>query len=175
MRIGNVLQPTIGTNTFIAQGNGQVVNLNLVLGVDSDNDGLPDDWERLAILNSGGAISTLAQIGPGTDLDGDGIPDDQEFRDGTFPFLADDLLRISSLTEHANGRLSFSFTPIENLKYWVDFKTSLDEPEWIVTPISLTETGPLTAGSVSGGNQKVTLFFEPGSPTRFWRLRGIKP
>jgi hypothetical protein len=171
VRMGNILQPTIGTNTFVAQGNGPSVNLNLVLGVDSDGDGLPDDWERLMIANSGGQVSNLTEIGPGRDLDGDGVPDDQEFWNGTFAFLPDDLLRMDSLTRHANGRLSFRFLPIQGATYSVEFSSSLDTPSWTLCHISLTETGPLSAGTVTGGTQWITLFVEPSPPTRFWRLR----
>jgi len=112
VRVGGVLQPTIGNSTFIAQGDGPGVNINLVLGVDSDGDGLPDDWEWLMIANSGGQVTNLSQVGPGHDLDGDGVPDDQEFRNGTFAFLPDDLLRMANLTQAANGRLSFRFLPV---------------------------------------------------------------
>jgi len=171
VRIGTILQPTIGNNTFIAQGNGATANINLVLGVDSDGDGLPDDWERLMIANSGGQVSSLTQIGPGRDLDGDGVPDDQEFWNGTFAFLPDDLLRMSSLTRLANGRLSFSFLPINGAIYSVEFSPSLDAPAWSLCPISTTESGQLVAGTVTGGTQWITLFVEPSPPTRFWRLR----
>jgi hypothetical protein len=171
VRIGTVLQSTIGTNTFVAQGNGASVNINLTLGVDTDGDGIPDDWEWMVIANSGGRVTSLSQVGPGHDLDGDGIPDDQEFLLGTFAFLPDDQLRMGALTRHANGRLSFSFTPIDGLVYWVEFSPDLDTPVWAICPISLTETGPLTAGTFTGGTQLTTLYIQPANPTRFWRLK----
>lgn len=171
VRIGTALQPSIGTSTFVAQGNGPGVNINLVLGVDSDGDGLPDDWEWLVIANSGGQVSNLAQVGPGRDLDGDGIPDDQEFWNGTFAFLPDDLMRMESLTRHPNGRLSFRFLPIDGVRYSVESSPGLDPPSWVPSPISLTETGPLSEGTVTGAAQWITLYVEPGTPTRFWRLR----
>jgi hypothetical protein len=171
VRMGNVLQSTIGNNSFTAQGNGGSANINLVLGVDTDGDGLPDDWEWLMIANSGGLVSSLSQIGPGRDLDRDGVPDDQEFWNGTFAFLPDDLLRLESLSRHANGRLSFSFLPIQGATYSVEFTPGLETPAWTLCPISLTETGPVSPGTVTAGTQWITLYVEPGSPKRFWRLR----
>jgi hypothetical protein len=53
-RYGTVLSPSIGPNTVVAQGDGRAVRLDLILGVDSDGDGLPDDWEWMVIANSGG-------------------------------------------------------------------------------------------------------------------------
>ena len=171
VRVGGVIQPSIGNNTFIAQGDGPGVNINLVLGIDSDGDGLPDDWEWLMIANSGGQVTNLSQVGPGHDLDGDGVPDDQEFRNGTFAFLPDDLLRLANLTRAANGRLSFRFLPVEGISYVVEVSPNLDNPTWTTCPISLTENGALVAGPVTGGTAFITLFVEPGPPTRFWRLR----
>ncbi|MBI4660076.1 MAG: hypothetical protein HY735_14645 [Verrucomicrobia bacterium] len=145
--------------------------MNLVLGVDSDGDGLPDDWEWLIIANSGGRISRLTQIGPGHDLNGDGVADDQDFWKGTLPFLQDNPLRMTLLTRHANGRLSFRLLPVEGFRYWVEFSPSLGAPAWSLCPISLTENGPFSAGSVTGSTEWITLFVEPSPPTSFWRLR----
>jgi hypothetical protein len=171
VKMGVTLQPTIGTNTFLALGNGAAVNINLILGTDSDGDGLPDNWEWMAIANSGGAVSNLSQVGPGRDLDGDGMPDDQEFFYGSFPFLPGDELRMSSLTRRANGRLSFTLTPVPGVSYWVETAPSLTAPAWTVYPVSLTETGELSAREFTGGDQPVTLFLAPGGPNDFFRLR----
>lgn len=171
VRIGSVIQQAIGSNNVVIAGNGTAVRVDLVLGVDSDGDGLPDDWEWLAILNSGGRITSLSQVGPGHDLDGDGVSDDQEFWLGTFPFLPNDELRIQDLAHCANGRVSFTFMPIENLDYSVEYTPTLDQPNWSICPVSLSESGPLVAGSVKGGTQRITLFLDGTQPTRFWRLR----
>lgn len=171
VRMGSVLPPTIGTNTFLARGDGSSVNVNLVLGVDSDNDGLPDDWERMVIANSGGAISNLAQVGPGMDLDGDGIPDDQEFWNGTFPFLPDDVLRVGALTVTGNGRLSFSFTSVDGGVYAVQSTPTLENPDWTATPVALTEDGALSLLEFTGNGQVVTIYFAAAGPTHFYRLQ----
>jgi hypothetical protein len=171
VKMGAALQPTIGTNTFVAQGNGAVVNINLILGVDSDGDGLPDNWEWMVIANSGGMISNLSQVGPGKDLDGDGMPDDQEFFYGSFPFLPGDELRMSALTRRDNGRLSFTFTPIPGVSYWVETSPSLTAPAWTAYPVALTEAGELSAREFVGGDQPVTFFMAPAGPADFYRLR----
>jgi hypothetical protein len=171
VKMGTVVQPTIGTHTFVAQGNGATVNINLILGVDTDGDGLPDDWESMVIANSGGAVSNLTQVGPGQDLDGDGMTDSQEFFYGSFAFLPGDELRMSALTLLGNGRLSFTFTPIEGAIYWVETSPSLTAPVWTINPISLTEFGELRAGEFRGGALPMTIYIAPAGPTDFYRLR----
>ncbi len=52
--------------------------------LDSDSDGLPDEWELM--------FGTLAQFMTGGDADGDGENDEDEFREGTDPTIPDDAL-----------------------------------------------------------------------------------
>lgn len=171
VRMGTDLVPTIGTNTFTARGDGSSVRINLVIGVDSDNDGLPDDWERMVIANSGGAISNLTQVGPGMDLDHDGVSDDQEFWNGTFAFLPDDQLRMGALAVTGNGRLRFSFTSVNGAIYSVESTPTLEAPAWSAIPVSLTESGPLSLTEFNGDGQVVTLYLATAGPTHFYRLR----
>jgi hypothetical protein len=171
VRMGAAWQPVVGTNTFVARGDGSTVNLNLILGLDSDHDGLPDDWEWMVIANSGGAVATLAQVGPGLDLDGDGIPDDQEFLNGTFPFLPGDELRVGALTVTESGRLSFSFTSIQGAIYAVEAAPTLEAPAWSRAPVSLTENGALALLEFTGDGQVATIYFAGPGPAHFYRLR----
>jgi len=171
VRIGLDFQPLIGTNTFVVLGNGETVNRSLILGVDSDGDGLPDAWEWMVIANSGGLISNLSQVGPGRDLDGDGVPDDQEFFNGSFAFLPGDELRMSALTKRLNGRLSFSFTSVQGTTYAVDASPTLDNPSWTTLPVALSEAGAQSVSEFTGNGQLVTIFFAPAGTAHFYRLR----
>ena len=65
----------------------QTARITVALVVDSDHDGLPDDWEMKY-------FGTLDRDGTG-DYDGDGISDLDEYRNGTDP-RRPDVLRLSS-------------------------------------------------------------------------------
>lgn len=58
--------------------------------VDSDDDGLPDYWERLIIeRHTGSPALTLADVLPAGDDDGDGVPNSVEYAAGLLPYLPD--------------------------------------------------------------------------------------
>lgn len=63
----------------------QSTHLDLTMGVDSDQDGLPDAWEEELIAQLGSGLA-LADIRPQDDLDGDGLTNLQEYQAGTYAF-----------------------------------------------------------------------------------------
>jgi hypothetical protein len=86
---------------------GQRTHLDLTLGEDSDNDGLPDAWER-ALISSLGGNKTLADINPNDDADGDGLSNLQEYLAGTYAFDPKDGFTLNILrTVGANPVLEF--------------------------------------------------------------------
>lgn len=113
--------------------------IDLTLGVDSDNDGLPDDWERLLISQLGLGHGTLADIRPGDDSDGDGISNLDEYRAGTFAFDPAGGFRLNLVTR-AGGAPLLEFMTIQPRTYTVYASTDLQT--WTPLPFRLPAEGP---------------------------------
>lgn len=87
---------------------------------DSDNDGIPDFWERNNGLNpSFPADATV-------DSDGDGVPNIDEYRADTNPHDGHDYLRIESIVRHA-AWAHLGFRAEAGVAYTIQY---CDEPRW---------------------------------------------
>lgn len=170
VKIGGTFQPAIGTNTFAAPGDGSPVKRSLLVGADSDGDGLPDAWEQMVIANSGGKVTNLNQVGPGKDLDGDGMNDDQEFWYGSFAFLAGDELRAADL-DPVGGRLAFRFLTVLDTPYHVETSPKITVAAWTNCPIALTLSAPAAAGSFLGNGDYMTIYLAPTNSPGYYRLK----
>jgi hypothetical protein len=93
---------------------------NVSTVADSDNDGLPDDWEIAHFGN-------LARDGSG-DFDGDGLSDVAEFQAGTDPNNASDSLRLDIAIGAANTVLHFN--AVVGHTYRVEFTDDLNSSTW---------------------------------------------
>lgn len=105
--------------------------IDLTLGEDSDNDGLPDAWERILLGLRGSG--TLADIRPEDDEDGDGINNLNEYLAGTFAFDPSDGFRLN-LIPRDNGTAFLEFTVIKPRTYTLFSSTDL--VHW--SPLSFT-------------------------------------
>jgi hypothetical protein len=66
---------------------GGTTRIDLTLGVDSDEDGLPDAWEQNVIdFDLYDNIASLADVRPGDDIDGDRMTNYAEYIAGTYAF-----------------------------------------------------------------------------------------
>jgi hypothetical protein len=120
---------------------GETIHLDLALGTDSDDDGLPDEWEQWLILNSAGSLSDVSEILPGDDFDGDGSSNQDEFNAGTDAAYVYDYLRIESLRPAADGWWELSFYTVSGRTYWLQRNQPLDADHaftWAVEPFKLS-------------------------------------
>jgi hypothetical protein len=111
---------------------------------DSDDDGLPDDWE-LAYFNG------LQSDGTG-DYDGDGQTDGMEFKAGTDPTNAGSILRVITLSAPSSGPVQIFWSAVSGKKYRVQFKESVSDPMWhdLVGDVTATDTTGFKEDSSAG-------------------------
>jgi hypothetical protein len=91
--------------------------------VDSDGDGLPDAWERLANLDS--ANPSDAPL----DSDADGSTNAQEYEAGTNPNDARDVLRIYAV-ELQSGSVALSVLVVPGHNYIIERTTAIGVQPW---------------------------------------------
>ena len=149
---------------------GKRTHFDLTLGVDSDNDGIPDAWERALIeRDSSGRLRTLADIKPGDDLDGDGLTNLQEYLIGTYALDRVDGLALEVLAVE-NSRARLRFTTVPGRVYTLRSSTNLNE--WSPQTFALSAAGDVNQPSYSG--REVTVFEVwvplPVGGTAFFRL-----
>lgn len=98
---------------------GGRTRIDLTLGVDSDGDGLPDEWEQLMIDSDYiGRLFSLADVTAGGDIDGDGLTNLQEFLLGTYPLDAADGLKLEIISIE-NGMAHMQFVCVSGRNYKV--------------------------------------------------------
>jgi hypothetical protein len=159
------------TDVFTSPPGGTIMQpvalSNIVFGVvslDSDGDGIPDEWEFAWFGN-------LTTAGAVTDFDGDGTGDLDEFLAGLNP-------RIPYLTgtpqlgatRVGNQRLMLSFFAESNVVYRVETCASLPFPSWAPASFILTGGGP-TYRELLVGNGAVQTLEIPMPPTGFAIVR----
>jgi hypothetical protein len=142
----------------------QKTRLDLTLGVDSDGDGLPDEWEQALISVYGG---NLASINPNGDADGDGISNLNEYLAGTYAFDPSDGFRLS-LVGLSAGNSQLEFLAIRGRSYTIQASSNLRQ--W--TPVNFRVVTNGTPGSLQANYQaddvrllRVEVPFQTGSET----------
>lgn len=113
--------------------------LDLTLGVDSDGDGLPDQWEDDLINgDTTGRLHSLADVNPNDDLDGDGQTNLQEYLAGTYALDQSDGLRLQ-LVGLKDGVAHLRFLAIPSRSYSISSSSNMNES--IPQSFSLAATG----------------------------------
>jgi hypothetical protein len=112
----------------------QTTRIDLTLGVDANNDGLPDAWQQL--LRS--MLGSNAKISPTEDADTDGISNLHEYLAGTYAFLPDSGFRLN-LVPNADGPPLLEFMVVSPHTYTVYNSTDLHT--WTPIPFSIPAGG----------------------------------
>ena len=117
-----IFSPIASANQFpLLDIEGEIVRAN----VDSDGDGLPDDWEN---FYSGSLIN-----GATNDVDGDGINGLAEYQAGTIPTSATNVFQLLSIQRQANvADVHFAFAP--GRQYSVQWSDDLQHWQTVTNP-----------------------------------------
>ena len=157
-----VLAPDGRTVAFLSWANdlasgdrnraGDVFVLRLGSGpaADSDEDGLPDDWE-VAYFNGLGRDGS-------EDWDGDGLSDRSEYRLGTDPTNAGSVLRVLTLTGTGTAEVTVVWCAVPGRTYRVQFKDRVDAP-WNDLPGDVTASGETASKTDSTAGASLARFY----------------
>lgn len=131
-----------------------------LLAIDTDGDGLDDDWEQFHFQG-------LARTGA-EDFDGDGYPESAEFLGGTDPRDPNSLLEITDITvlrlqpPLSGEQATLTWAAAPGRTYRVQMKTDLRSPLWANLP------GDVVSGSSIGAKSHSA---PVASNPRFYRVQ----
>ena len=143
---GQDFYPIEAKGTLRAGNGGERVRLDLSLGVDANNDGLPDAWQEWVLYQAGRRLGTagwdINLITKNGDFDGDGISNFLEYIAGTFGGDATERFELR-LTDKTDTEVSFSFYAITGKVYGIE--QSNDLQTWTAVPFASAPGGATVA------------------------------
>jgi hypothetical protein len=151
---------------------GESTRIDLTLGVDSDNDGLPDAWEQAAFRQLGKTWKAGA-LNPNAMYPGTGLTFAQVYVAGTYTYAPKDgfALNLMGVTD---GRAQLAFTAVKGRSYTIESATTLGK--WSGARFRLpTDAAGTTLRSYFQATSTAKINVEvpadsSGQPARFYRL-----
>jgi hypothetical protein len=164
--------PIEASNTLRAGNGGERVRLDLSLGVDANNDGLPDAWQEWVLYQAGRRpgqagwdINLVTKNG---DFDGDGTSNFLEYVAGTFAGDATERFELR-ITGKSATAVDFAFYAITGKVYGIEQSTDLQT--WSPAPFSLTTAGAtVTLHKATAVGVTTAYATTPPGASRFYRL-----
>lgn len=140
-------------NGLLLGGAGESAYVELTLGQDVDEDGLPDTWEVFQLyavgIYEGDERFSLEMLHPDDDIDGDGLDNYTEYLAGTYALDGASLFTLEILGS-SNGVATLGFIAIVGRKYELE-RLSVESGEW--ERVSFTP---------AGGSTPVETWLSPG-------------
>jgi hypothetical protein len=132
IKIGSVTYlPIEMSHDFAHMGEpGKTTRLNLTLGEDSNNDGLPDAWQRRINPN-------ISQVAPGDDADHDGLTNMQEYLAGTYAYDSTSGFSLG-IVGFSNNAPILAFTAITGRTYTILGSSDLNSEAWAPVQFRMT-------------------------------------
>lgn len=137
---------------------GESVRLDLTLGGDVDDDGLPDAWEQWQLYQSGNfpggdGLWAIDLIDRNGDFDGDGQNNFTEYLAGTFAGDATERFGLAIKNKTADS-VQFEFFAITGKTYTLERSTDLKT--WIRVPFSAAAQVPAPGAPLPAGEGSFT-------------------
>ena len=151
---------------------GTTKRLDLSAGRDSIGDGLTDAFRQTIADASQGRFTNLWQVLPGDDFDGDGMSNSDEFRAGTDPTWAADILLASDIRPEQD-RLAFEFFAVEGIAYAIYGASEIDADGrfiWSRTPWSSAPGSALESKPFTGRGRQSLLYLPTDQPKQIFKL-----
>jgi Tol biopolymer transport system component len=157
---GGAVAAFVSTSSTLVLGDFNCVPDVFTVGVDSDGDGIPDAWMIQHFGHPTGEAGDLSRAGD--DADQDGISNWQEYETGTDPNNPTSVFRIHvSAMDLLGGTTTLTFPVVPARSYSLQYKTNLNDAQWLNLAASISINGTLGTMSVP-----------VDQPNRYYRVIG---